>query len=165
MEEREHGSWAGTVCIYAHLALNEFKCLDRLHGGQSNHHGRVASRKIWSVEELETLPVGTKPKTTPSIAWRIEAQKEEALNDLPWEEEKGPSSIRPTLELFQGPQWENSWETGWSAYGPSWAHRYHLELNWSELNCRHTYLFVTKEVCSAHLSNICWCSCSYAGVH
>ena len=29
------------------------------------------------------------------------AYKEEALNDLSWEDEKGPSSIRPTLELFQ----------------------------------------------------------------
>ena len=38
--------------------------------------------------------------------------KKEALNDLPWEDEKGPSSIRPTLEL--GQHWENSWETGWS---------------------------------------------------
>ena len=38
-----------------------------------------------------------------------------------WEGEKGPSSIRPTLELFQAQRWENSWETGWSAYGPSRA--------------------------------------------
>ena len=31
--------------------------------------------------------------------------KEEALNDLPREDEKGPSSIRPTLELFERQHW------------------------------------------------------------
>ena len=29
---------------------------------------------------------------------------------------------------FQKQQWENVWESGWSAYGLSWALRYHLEL-------------------------------------
>ena len=32
-------------------------------------------------------------------AWR-EAWKEEALDDLPWRDEKGLSSVRRTLELF-----------------------------------------------------------------
>ena len=31
---------------------------------------------------------------TPSIAWRREALKEEALDDRPWKDERGPSSIR-----------------------------------------------------------------------
>ena len=35
---------------------------DRL-AGISNQHRRVASRKIWSVEELQTLPASTKPRT------------------------------------------------------------------------------------------------------
>ena len=70
----------------------------------------------------------------PSIAWRREALKEEALDDLPWKDERGPSSVRRTLELFQRQLWENFWETGWSAYGLFRAHRYHLELNWTELN-------------------------------
>ena len=61
---------------------------------------------------------------TPSIAWRREAKKEEELN-----KQTLSSSIRPTLELFQGQHWVNSRETGWSACGPSRAHRYHLELN------------------------------------
>ena len=38
-----------------------------------------------------------------------------AYSDLPWEDEKGISSIRPTLELFQKQHWGNSWEKGWSA--------------------------------------------------
>ena len=35
-----------------------------LNGGQSNPHKWLASRKIWSVEELETLPAGTKPRAS-----------------------------------------------------------------------------------------------------
>ena len=71
---------------------------------------------------------------TPPISWRREKWKEEALDDLPWKDERGPSPIRRTLELFQKQRWENVWETGWSAYGLYRAHRYHLELNWIELN-------------------------------
>ena len=37
---------------------------------------------------------------TRSIAWRREALKEEALDDLPWKDERGPSSIRRTVEPF-----------------------------------------------------------------
>ena len=37
----------------------------------------------------------------PSIAWRRESRKEEALDDLPWQDERGPSSVRRTLELFR----------------------------------------------------------------
>ena len=33
-------------------------------GRQSNHHKWFASRKIRSVEELETLPAGTKPRAS-----------------------------------------------------------------------------------------------------
>ena len=38
---------------------------------------------------------------TPSIAWRREAWKEEVLDDLPWKDERGPSSVRRTLGPFQ----------------------------------------------------------------
>jgi len=72
---------------------------------------------------------------TPSIAWRREAWKEEALDDLPWKDERGPSSIKRTLELFERRRWGNLWEMGWTAcYRPFRTHRYHLELNWAELN-------------------------------
>ena len=72
---------------------------------------------------------------TPPVAWRREAWKEEALMQRSSlrGRERATSSIRPTLELFQGQHWGNSRETRWSAYGPSRAHRYHLELythNW-----------------------------------
>ena len=67
---------------------------------------------------------------TSSIAWRREAWKEEAVGDLPWKDERGPSSVRRTLEQFQPQRWGNAWDTGWSAYGLFRAHRYHLELKW-----------------------------------
>ena len=34
---------------------------------------------------------------------------------------------------FKGKRWGNVLETGWNAYGLFRAHRYHLELNWTEL--------------------------------
>ena len=65
--------------------------------------------KWWSVEELETLTYGHKTNnTTPLIAWRTEALKEKALDDLPWKDEKGPLSIRPTLERFNSNTGETS---------------------------------------------------------
>ena len=33
-------------------------------GGQRNHHKWLASREPWNAEELETQPVGTKPRTS-----------------------------------------------------------------------------------------------------
>ena len=66
---------------------------------------------------------------TPSVAWRREAWKEEALDDLLWKDERGSSSINRTLEPFQRQHWENYWETGWSAYVLFLAHRYNLDLN------------------------------------
>jgi len=58
---------------------------EQIAGGQSNPHKWLVSRKSRSVEELETLPAGTKPRKdiTPSIAWRREARKEETLDDVP----------------------------------------------------------------------------------
>ena len=69
---------------------------------------------------------------TPLIAWRREALQEEVLDNLSWEDERGPSSIRQTLELFQRQRWGNFWEMGWSTCGLFRAHRYHFELNWSK---------------------------------
>ena len=46
-------------------------------------------------------------------------------------DERGPSSVRRTLELFEIQRCGNFWETGWSAYGLFRAHRYYLELNWT----------------------------------
>ena len=48
-----------------------------------------------------------------------------------WRDEKGPWSIRPPLELVQRLYWGNFSVMGLSAYGLSWACKYHLELNWT----------------------------------
>ena len=59
------------------------------------------------------------------MAWRREAWTEEVRDNLPWKDERGPSSIRQTLELFQGWQhWGNLWELGWSTYGIFQVDRY-----------------------------------------
>ena len=79
---------------------------------------------------------------TESITWRsrgrVELKSQEAGSTIFFGRGRERAMRRQSdqhLELFQGPQhWGNSWETGWSAYGPCLAHRYHLaELNWTEL--------------------------------
>ena len=45
----------------------------------------------------------------------------------------GLLSVRPTPKLVQMQHWGNFKEAGWSAYGPSHAHRHHPELKWDEL--------------------------------
>ena len=89
--------------------------------------------KCWEAWDITCGPKAN--DITPSTGWRREAGKEEVLNDLPWKDERGPSSIRRTFELFQRQRCGNFWETGWSPYGLFRAHRYHLELNWTELHC------------------------------
>ena len=90
-----------------------------------------ASRKCWGARDTIC---GHKAKDiTPSIAWRREAWKEEALDDLPWKDERGPSSTRRTLELFQRQRWGNFWETRWSAYIMGSSERVYTILNWNEM--------------------------------
>ena len=48
--------------------------------------------------------------------------KDDVLADLPWKDERGPSSIRRTLEPFQRQHWGHFWETGRSAFGLFQAH-------------------------------------------
>ena len=70
----------------------------------------------------------TAKDSTPSIARRREAWKEEALDDLPWKDERGPSSIRRTLEPFQGRRWGNFWEKCIRTFFER------IEMNWTELS-------------------------------
>ena len=66
------------------------------------------------------------------------------------EDERGPSSIRRTLEPFQRQRWGNFWETGWSAYGLFRAHRYHFELNWT-LPCFNKEVKINRVVMQSFL--------------
>ena len=83
---------------------------DRPTGKLSNHHKWLESHKIWSVEELETLPEGHKAKdTTQSITQGRKAWKEKALNDHPWKDER--ESHRQSCKhwnYFQGDAKETS---------------------------------------------------------
>ena len=94
---------------------------------------------------------------TPLLAWRREALKEEALDDLPRKDERRPSSIRRKWELFQRQRWGNFWETGWSAYWLFRAHRCHLELNWTEQKeSSHIQISNTVMKWRTKLNRQCW---------
>ena len=47
---------------------------------------------------------------TPLITWRKGVFKEEVPDDLPWNDERGLSSVRRTLEPFQRQCWGNFWD-------------------------------------------------------
>ena len=53
-----------------------------VHQLPCDHHKWLASRKSWSVEELEILPVGTTPRTSHRL--RGEAKEEKAFGKLSW---------------------------------------------------------------------------------
>ena len=114
-ESRPYQCYTVTVHCQGHGRLMENEQAATV--GQSTCTGRaLASQKIWCVEEH-----------------RRETWKEEALDDLCWKDERGPSSFRQTLQLFQRQCWGNFWEMEWSADGLFRTHRYHLELNWTTL--------------------------------
>ena len=84
---------------------------------------------------------------TLSIPWRREAWKEEVPNDLLWKDEREPSSVKGTLELFQRRCWGNFWETEWafpSTQIPSWTE---LKLTWTEQNGIHANRMTLGELC------------------
>ena len=72
---------------------------------------------------------GGMPRTSRHRSPGGEAQKEEAFPDLPCrKDERRPSSVRRTMELFLRQRCGNFRETGWSAYTVSPTYRDHLEL-------------------------------------
>ena len=79
-----HPSSNNPVGVLPWTCRSQRKWQSRQTVGHNNHHRRVASRKILSVEELETLPAGTKPRTSHhrSPGGEREGRREEALNDL-----------------------------------------------------------------------------------
>ena len=58
------------------------------------------TQRVWaSYREIGNTTSGNKAKDiTPSIAWKREASKEEALGDLLWKDERGSSSVRWTFK-------------------------------------------------------------------
>ena len=109
-EMAEQIDWqAGKATLTNSLLLNRPEMLSSLR-----HYRQVQSQGL-----------------TPLITWKRESWKKEVLDNLPWKDERGPWSIRWTLEPFQRQHWRNFCEMGWSTYGLFQAHRYHLELNWS----------------------------------
>ena len=96
---------------------------------------------------LEILPAGTKPRTSHHRLPVGEAQRE-ALDDLHQRDEKGPSSVRPTLKLFQRQCWGELLRDGvehiqafLSMQVPSWT-----ELNWRDGDKHAGYLFTVIAV-------------------
>ena len=108
-ETTEQIHWREKVIITSGLHLGQAEVLRRYR-----HYLRAQSQRHHAIDHLEERGV-------------------ERGSALPWKDERGPSSIRRTLALLPRERWRNFSETGWSACGLYWAHRYHhLELNWTD---------------------------------
>ena len=119
----------------------------KLPSGQSNPHKWLASQKIWSVEELETLAAGTKPRTSHNRSPEERGvERERARRSSLKGRER--AIVRRTLEPFQGRRWGNFWETAWSANGLFRSYRYHLEQNWTRAHALNTHTRYIREIIS-----------------
>ena len=135
-------------CTWTALDMQEWREMTEQTDRRAKQPSQVASfsedLKCW---EAWDTTCGHKAKDiTPSIVWRREARKEEALDDLLWKDERGPSSIRRTLEPFQRQRWRNAWETAGAHMG--FSERINSILNWTEYSLHDLYVTVT----------VCWLS-------
>ena len=106
-------------------------------GEQSNHHKWLASQTIWGVEELETIPVGTKLRTSQHWSPGGERWKKRKHLTMFFERtRKGCHQSDKHWNSFKDNRGETS-EMEWSAHGLFWAQRYHLELNRTEQTLLH----------------------------
>ena len=135
---------------------------------QIDWRAKQPSQAAWNVE-LESLPAGTKPRTSHHRSpgggerrrhyLRAQSQGHHTIDRLEergvergssqrsslWEDKKGPSSIRPTLNCFKGNIGETPERLGVAHMGfPERIYRPTIlnwtELNWTERRC-YTLLF------------------------
>ena len=127
--------WKAPVSVLHALDMPEWREMGEQIDWRAKQPSQVAcfseNMKCW--EAWDTTCRNKAKDITPLITWRRAVWKEEVLDDLPWKDERGPSSTRRILELFQRQRWGNFWETKRSTYGLFQAHKYHLELNWTAL--------------------------------
>ena len=100
--------------------------------GNSIYHKRLIAS--WSVEELETLPAGTKTRTShhrsPGEERHIKRKRQTTFLE---KNEKRPSSIRRTLEPFQRQSWKTSERLGGAHNISGFSERIHTILKRNEL--------------------------------
>ena len=86
-----------------------------ISGGIRGRAFTLSSSPSRSVEELETLPAGTKPRTPHHRSPGGERhRKKEALDDLSRKDERGSSSVRRTWNCFKTTLEKHFRDTGWS---------------------------------------------------
>ena len=141
-------TWKGPCCplLAPDSALSEEKKHSKHHQSQKAdpgsyfilyiHHKRLASLKIWSIEELETLPEGSKPMTSNHqlSGWqRCRKTKHSMIFCVKgWNR----AIVNKTLELFQSQHLGSPWEKGWSMYIITFSEHVDTILNWSNWSPR-----------------------------
>ena len=116
---------------YMHIYTSSFLCISS-HLHQHHLKTNIRGKCISLVDRrVGDTTCGYKAKDiTPSIAWRGEAWKEEALDDRPWKDKKGQSSVEH-WNCFKSNIGETSERRGGAHMG--FSNRVDAILNWTEL--------------------------------
>ena len=115
---------------------SEGKRRSRQTGRQSNPHKRSASWKVWSVEELETLPAGTKPRI-PHPWWPTGERHGNGKHSMMITERMRESSHTNVVTVLTAAVGTFKFgEMVWSTYGHSACIALYIILNWTERNWR-----------------------------
>ena len=126
-------------CICPVILWSSQRLCNPFRQGEPHILWNLLQRYEWLSSARHYL-AGTKPRTShhrsPGWGERRRMRKRSIILLERTNERKGHRQSDPTLELFQGQHYGETPERRGGAhnYGPSWAHRYHLELNWTELN-------------------------------
>ena len=123
-------------CACTSLDMPEWREMTEQIDWRVKQPSRVAcfseDAKCWGAWEL---PAGTKSRSSHhrSPGGERRGKRKRTLDDLPWKDERGPSSNRRTLELFQRQSWRSFWQRRVERmnYRLFREHRYHLELKWT----------------------------------
>ena len=97
--------------------------------------GACSVDALWCLHVLHFLDTTGRHKTKELMAlvkWGREVWKKEVINNLPWKDERGSSSVRQTLEYFKGNAGETSKRWGGACMG--FSKRIDTILCWTELN-------------------------------
>ena len=123
-EEEEKRVTSRFERFWFYLCWRKGKWPSRFAGRQSNPHKWLDSRKIRSVEELETLPAGTKPRTSHHRSPGEERRGKRKQSDEDWNYFKG--NVGKLLK--------NGLERIW-AFQSAYIYIY-IYMAWTELNWR-----------------------------
>ena len=88
---------------------------------------------IWSVEKLETLPAGTKSRTSHHRSLEMKGMERGSARRSSLKGQERAIVNQTNIEIISQVSWGKFWESGWAHMG--FSERIDTILNWTELFC------------------------------